>query len=165
LKLKEKKNGIRKYKKSIEVLQDSSNLEKNRLELSKIFLYLKNIRQEYVKYCVSHLLSQYLPKYVAIEDLNVSGMMKNRHLSKAIQNQNFYYTRQTILSKCKKLGIEVRLVNRFYPSSKTCNSCGCINKELKLKDRIFNCNDCGSSTDRDLNASLNLRDTTSFVII
>lgn len=142
-----------------------SNLDKNKLEIAKLFRYLKNIRLEYVKYCVSHLLSQHLPRYVAVEDLNVSGMMKNRCLSKDIQNQNWYYTKQFIISKCKKLGIEVRLVDRFYASSKTCHSCGSKKKDLDLNDRIYQCNDCGFVEDRDLNAAYNIRDTKAYTII
>ena len=90
-----------------------------------------------------------------MEDLNVKGMMKNKHLSKAIQEQGFYEFRRQMEYKCKWNGIEFVLANRFFPSSKMCSSCGSVNKSLKLSDRTYNC-DCGLSIDRDLNASINL---------
>jgi putative transposase len=98
-----------------------------------------------------------LPAYISIEDLNVSGMMKNRHLSKAIQKQNFYYFRTKLLEKCNKYNVEVRVIDRYYPSSKTCNVCGAYKSDLKLSDRTYVC-PCGNSIDRDLNASMNIRD-------
>ena len=97
------------------------------------------------------------PSYITIEDLNVKGMMRNKHLSKAVAQQKFYEFRNKLANKCNALGIELRIVDRFYPSSKLCHKCGSIKKDLKLKDRIFNC-DCGYVEDRDYNASLNLRD-------
>ncbi|WP_157404737.1 RNA-guided endonuclease InsQ/TnpB family protein, partial [Shouchella shacheensis] len=86
---------------------------------------------------------------------NVSGMMKNRHLAKAISQQKFYEFLRQMKYKCEKSGIEFVQVDRFYPSSKTCSSCGEINKNLKLSDRIYNC-ECGLKIDRDRNAALNL---------
>ena len=97
------------------------------------------------------------PSYITIEDLNVSGMMKNRHLSKAIASQKFYEFRIKLKTKCMENGIELRVVDRFYPSSKTCHECGNIKKDLKLSDREYIC-ECGYRADRDYNASLNLRD-------
>lgn len=90
-----------------------------------------------------------------MEDLNISGLMKNKHLSKAIQNQKFYEFTRQIKYKCEFNGIEFVQADRFYPSSKTCSCCGSIKKDLKLKDRIFKCS-CGLSINRDLNASINL---------
>lgn len=97
------------------------------------------------------------PSYITIEDLNVSGMMKNRHLSKAIVSQKFYEFRTKLEAKCKEYGIELRVVDRWYPSSKLCHECGQIKSDLKLSDREYIC-DCGYHMDRDLNAALNLRD-------
>jgi len=97
------------------------------------------------------------PSYITIENLNVSGMMKNKHLSKAIASQKFYEFRNKLTSKCKINGIELRIVDRFYPSSKLCHECGNIKTDLKLKDRTYIC-ECGYEIDRDYNASLNLRD-------
>ena len=91
-------------------------------------------------------------------------MIKNRHLSKSISNQKFYEFRQKLFNKCNFYSIELRIADRFYPSSKTCHCCGSIKKDLKLSDRIYKCSTCGEIIDRDLNASLNLRDTTSYKI-
>ena len=89
--------------------------------------------------------------------------MKNRHLSKAIAEQNLYYFRTLLTNKCKENNIELRIANRFYPSSKMCNQCGTIHKELKLKDRVFKC-ECGHEVDRDYNASCNLRDCREYKV-
>ena len=97
------------------------------------------------------------PAFITIEDLNISGMMKNRHLSKAIASQKFYEFRVKLEAKCKENGIELRIADRFYPSSKMCHHCGSVKKNLKLSDRIYRCT-CGYIEDRDVNASLNLRD-------
>ena len=103
------------------------------------------------------------PSYITIEDLNISGMMKNKHLSKAVASQKFYEFRIKLQAKCNENGIELRVVDRWYPSSKTCHCCGAIKKDLKLSDRIFKC-DCGYSEDRDFNAALKLRDATTYEI-
>ena len=97
------------------------------------------------------------PSYITIEDLNVSGMMKNRHLSKAVASQKFYEFRTKLEAKCKETGIELRVVDRWYPSSKLCHECGCIKKDLKLSDRIYKCDECNFEIGRDLNASINLK--------
>lgn len=115
---------------------------------------LSNIRKNHLHQTTASIVKT-KPRRIVIEDLNVSGMMKNRHLAKAIQKQGFYEFRRQLEYKCKRKGIEVIIADRFYPSSKTCSSCGTINKDLKLSDRVFNCN-CGFSIDRDLNASINL---------
>ncbi len=101
--------------------------------------------------------------YITIEDLNVNGMMKNRHLSKAVASQKFYEFRTKLQIKCNENGIELRIVDRWYPSSKTCHCCGAIKKDLKLSDRIFKCS-CGYVEDRDLNAALNLRDAITYEV-
>jgi putative transposase len=98
-----------------------------------------------------------------MEDLNVSGMMKNRHLSKSVASQKFYEARRKLKAKCDENGIELRVVDRFYPSSKLCNSCGQIKKDLKLSERIYRC-DCGYVENRDINAALNLRDAKTYTI-
>ncbi len=101
------------------------------------------------------------PSYIAVEDLNVSGMMKTRHLSKAVASQKFYEFRTKLKNKCDENGIELRIVDRWYPSSKLCHRCGSVRKDLKLSDRTYEC-ECGHTQDRDLNASLNLRDATTY---
>lgn len=103
------------------------------------------------------------PSYIAIEDLNVKGMMKNKHLSKAVASQKFYEFRTKLEVKCKELGSELRIVDRWYPSSKLCHKCGRIKKDLKLSDRKYIC-ECGYHADRDFNASLNLRDSKTYKI-
>lgn len=112
-----------------------------------------------------HSIVKIKPYYIVIEDLNVSGMMKNRHLSKAIAQQKFFEFRTKLSQKCKEYNIELRVVDRFYPSSKTCHKCGHINKDLKLSDRTYICSKCGYVEDRDINASLNLRDAKTYTII
>ena len=103
------------------------------------------------------------PSYITIEDLNVSGMMKNRHLSKAVASQKFYEFRTKLKNKCVDKGIELRVVDRFYPSSKLCHCCCSVKKDLKLSDRIYKCK-CGYIEDRDVNAALNLRDAVTYEI-
>ena len=103
------------------------------------------------------------PSYITIEDLNVKGMMRNRHLSKAIASQKFYEFKRKLEAKCKEYEIELRIVDRWYPSSKICHHCGFIKNDLKLSDRIYKC-DCGYIEDRDFNASLNLRDARTYKI-
>lgn len=97
-----------------------------------------------------------LPSQVVVEDLNVAGMLKNRHLSKAIQQQSFYEILRQMEYKCQFNSIPFYKANRFYPSSKTCSCCGCIKKDLKLSDRTFVCSECGLEIDRDYNAAINL---------
>uniref|UniRef100_UPI0022E63666 RNA-guided endonuclease InsQ/TnpB family protein n=1 Tax=Mitsuokella multacida TaxID=52226 RepID=UPI0022E63666 len=104
------------------------------------------------------------PRFITVEDLNVTGMMKNRHLSKAVAQQRFYSFREKLRRKAEIIGIEFRIADRFYPSSKTCHACGHVHSGLKLKDRVYVCPACGFTEDRDLNAALNLRDTKNYRI-
>ena len=103
------------------------------------------------------------PSYITIEDLNISGMMKNKHLSKAVASQKFHEFRTKLEAKCKENGIELRIADRWLPSSKLCHECGCIKNELKLSDREYVCK-CGHHADRDLNAALNLRDAETYKV-
>lgn len=139
------------------------NINKQKLKVQKIHLKLTNIRTDYINKIVSDLMKT-KPSYITIEDLNISGMIKNKYLSKSISNQKFYEFRQKLTFKCKIYGIELRIADRFYPSSKICHKCGNIKKDLKLSDRTYKCSICGEIIDRDLNASLNLRDTKSYVL-
>ena len=100
--------------------------------------------------------------FITIEELNVSGMMKNKHLSKAIQQQKLYEFHRQLKYKCKWNNIELRVVDRYFPSSKLCHECGSIKTDLKLSDRVYVCKECGNIIDRDYNASLNLRDATIY---
>lgn len=139
-----------------------ANSHKNKVRVQKLHMKLRNKRVEYVKYVVNSLVKQN-PKFISIENLNISGMMKNRHLSKAIQSQNFYYFKLFLTQQCKKREIDVRVVDRWYPSSKLCSQCGNIKKDLKLSDRIYKC-ECGFEMDRDLNASINIRNCETYII-
>lgn len=115
---------------------------------------LSNIRKNHVHQATTSIVKT-KPRRIVIEDLNVKGMMKNKHLAKSVAQQNFYEFRRQLEYKCEWLGIELIIANRWYPSSKTCNCCGTIKKELKLSDRVYKCK-CGYENDRDLNAALNL---------
>lgn len=141
----------------------AKNINKQILKVQKLHHNLKNIRQNYVNTIVSELV-KINPKSITIEDLNVKGMMKNRHLSKAIAQQNFYYFRTKLENKCKQNGIELRIVSKWYPSSKTCACCGNINKDLKLSDRVYICSECSFEIDRDLNAAINLKNAKEYTI-
>ncbi|MDB0438469.1 transposase [Clostridioides difficile] len=138
------------------------NIQKQVVKVQKLHQRLVNIRTDYINKTVSSIIKQ-KPSYITIEDLAVSNLMKNKHLSKAIASQKFFEFKTKLMSKCKQNNIELRIVDRFYPSSKTCSQCGEINKDLKLKDRIYKCS-CGLSIDRDLNASINLKNAKKYKI-
>ena len=131
------------------------NIIKGEHELLKVTRRLTNIRRNHLHQTTSNIIKR-KPSFICIEDLNVSGMMKNRHLSKAIQQQGFYEFRRQIEYKSVWNNISVIIADRFFPSSKLCNCCGSIKKDLKLSDRIYKC-DCGNIIDRDYQASLNLK--------
>lgn len=147
---------LSKYKKG----ESTKNIDKQQLKVQKLYQTLRNKRHDYINKIINDIMKR-KPSFITIENLNVSGMMKNKHLSNAIAKQCFYLFRQKLYDKCKVSGIELRIADRFYPSSKTCCKCGLINKNLKLKDRLFSCV-CGLRIDRDLNASVNLMNTVSY---
>jgi putative transposase len=132
----------------------TSNIIKIEKKVQHLHRRLTNIRTNHIHQATNAIVKT-KPSKVVMEDLNVSGMMKNRHLSKAIANQKLYEFIRQIKYKCEKYGIEFMQVDRFYPSSKICSSCGEIKKGLKLSDRTYSC-DCGLKIDRDLNAAINL---------
>ena len=138
------------------------NIQKQIVKVQKLHQRLANIRKDYLNKVVNEIVKT-KPSHITIEDLNVSCMMKNKHLSKAISQQKFYEFRTKLKNKCDLFGIELRIVDRFYPSSKLCYNCGQIKKDLKLSDRVYKC-DCGYEEDRDYNASLNLRDAKKYKI-
>ena len=140
------------------------NFAKQRLKVQKLYQRLNNIITDYLNKTI-HSIVKTKPSYIVIEDLNISGMMKNRHLSKAVAQQKFFEFRTKLISKCKENNIELRAVDRWYPSSKTCHNCGHIKRDLKLSDRTYKCSECGYVEDRDINASLNLRDVKTYTII
>ena len=133
-----------------------SNLSKQRLRVQRAYMRLTNKRHDYINKTVHEIVNT-RPEYITIEDLNIAGMMKNRHLSRAIAESEFYYFRALLERKCIEYGIELRIAYRYYASSKTCSSCGNIKQDLKLKDRVYECTECGLLIDRDYNAALNLR--------
>lgn len=138
------------------------NIYKQKLKVQRLHQRINNIRTDYINKTIAEIVKT-KPSYITVEDLNVSGMMKNRHLSKAVASQKFYEFRTKLEAKCKENGIELRVVDKFYPSSKLCHCCGFIKKDLKLSDRIYKC-DCGYIEDRDYNASLNLRDAITYEV-
>lgn len=133
----------------------TSNIIKLENQLLKLNHRLTNIRHNYLHSVTSEIVNR-KPKFIALEDLNVSGMMKNKHLAKAIQEQSFYEFKRIISYKANWSNIKIIEVPRFYPSSKTCSECGNIKSQLKLSDRVYVCEECGCIIDRDLNASVNL---------
>ena len=159
--LSRKYESCKKLNKNLKGGATQQNIQKQKLKVQRLYQRLDNIRTNYVNNVISELVKT-KPMWITIEDLNISGMMKNRHLSKAIAQQKFFEFRTKLLSKCKENGIELRIVDRFYPSSKTCHCCGCVKSDLKLSDRIYHCDECGYTEDRDYNASLNLRDCQTY---
>ena len=139
-----------------------TNIQKQRLKVQKLHHRIDNIRTDHINKTIAEIVKT-KPSYITIEDLNVSGMMKNKHLSKAVASQKFYEFRTKLQAKCNENGIELRVVDRWFPSSKTCHCCKNIKKDLKLSDRIFKC-DCGYIEDRDFNAALNLRDAMTYEV-
>lgn len=158
--LSRKYESLKKRKKEEKGDATQQNIQKQILKVQKLHHQLDNIRTDYVNKCIWDVVKT-KPAYIVIEDLNVSGMMKNRHLSKVVAVQKFYEFRVKLTAKCKEYGIELRIVDRFYPSSKICHQCGTIKKDLKLSDRTYRCT-CGYEADRDYNASLNLRDAKTY---
>lgn len=147
----------RKYEKNRKGVSycKTNNIIKSEKELLKLNHRLANIRQNYLHQVTTEIVKT-KPSYIVLEDLNVKGMMKNRHLSKAVQQQGFYEFRRQIEYKSTWNNIQVVIADRFFPSSKLCSCCGAIKKDLKLSDRIYKC-ECGNVIDRDYQASLNLK--------
>ena len=139
-----------------------ANIQKQKLKVQKLHHKMDNIRTDYINKTIAEIVKT-KPSYITIEDLNVKGMMKNRCLSKAVASQKFYEFRTRLKAKCDENGIELRVADRFYPSSKTCHHCGSVRKNLKLSDRIYRC-ECGYVADRDFNAALNLKDAKTYKI-
>ena len=141
----------------------TKNIIKLERQIKLIHRSIRNIRINHIYKFVSELVKKQ-PQYIAIEDLNVKGMMKNRYLSRDIANCSFFTIREHLIRKATERRIAVRLVDRFYPSSKTCSNCGSYKKDLKLSQRVFHCNNCQEKIDRDFNASLNIAKTDKYVL-
>ena len=140
-----------------------ANISKNILKVQKLYHRLTSIRTNYINQVINDIVKRE-PSYIVIEDLNVSGMMKNRHLAKAIAGCKFYEFRTNLIAKCHERGIEIRIANRFYPSSKICHACGHVKHDLKLSERTYVCSECGNVIDRDYQAALNLRDVKEYEV-
>ena len=139
----------------------TKNIIKLERRIKLIHRSLKNIRINHIRKFVSELVKKQ-PQYIAIEDLNVKGMMRNKHLAKDIANCSFHTIKEHLVKKAKERNIIVRLVDRFYPSSKTCSNCGGYKKNLKLSQRVYHCNSCQVKIDRDFNASRNIATTDGY---
>ena len=153
-------NNIKSYDenrrpKYIRPLEDCRNIQKQKHMIQNLYRKLTSVRNNYIHQVTTEIVKT-KPSKIVIEDLNVSGMIKNRHLSKSITDSKWYEFRRQILYKAELYGIEVVLADRFYSSSKTCSCCGSYKKDLKLKDRTYICNECGLIIDRDINAAINL---------
>lgn len=135
--------------------KETNNIRKMKEKIAKQYYHLSNIQLDYI-HKITHQLIQLKPNRVVMEDLKITQMMRNKSLAKAIQEQSFYKFRQIMKYKCDWNEIEFVIANQYYPSSKRCSQCGSIKKDLKLKDRIYECPNCGSIIDRDYNAAINL---------
>jgi transposase, IS605 orfB family len=159
-----KKGQLKSYK-WLKPLSECKNIQKQKLKVARIYERLTRIRTEYNRKALRSLVLERKPNSITIEDLAVRNMMKNRHLSKTISNAQWYQSRLYLENLCKKLGIELRLVSRFYPSSKLCSDCGFKYKDLKLNERTWICSNCGSKHDRDVNAAINLGQSKEYTVL
>ncbi len=147
---------LKKAQQKLSKKQKGSNrYNKFKLRVAKIHNKVKNQRSHYIHQITNKLVTNY--DVISIEDLNVSGMIKNKKLSKSISDASFSIFKNQLTYKCNWYGKELFVVDRFFASSKTCSNCGAIKKDLKLKDRIYKCGECGLQIDRDLNAAINLK--------
>lgn len=142
----------------------TKNIIKLEQQIKLIHRTIRNIRINHIRKFVSKLVKKQ-PRYIAIEDLNVKGMMKNRHLAKDVANCSFYIIKEHLIRKARERGIPVRLVDRFYPSSKICSNCSSYKQDLKLRQRVYHCCNCGVRIDRDFNASINIANTNEYVLV
>ncbi len=132
------------------------------LKAQKLHHRIDNIRIDYINKTTAEIVKT-KPSYITVEDLNIKGMMKNKYLSKAVASQKFYEFRTKLEAKYKEFGMELSIVDRWYPSNRLCHKCGHIKKNLKLSDREYIC-ECGYHADRDFNTSLNLRNAFTYKI-
>lgn len=159
-----KKGHLKSYR-LLKPLSDCKNIQKQKLKVARIYERLTRIRTEYNQQALHSLVLERKPSSIVIEDLAVRNLMKNRHLSKAISKAQWYQSRLYLENLCKKLGIELRLVDGFYPSSKLCSNCGFKYKDLKLSERFWICSNCGSEHDRDVNAAINLGQCKQYTVL
>lgn len=159
-----KKGQLKSYK-WLKPLDECKNIQKQKLKVARIYERLTRIRTEYNRKALRSLVLERKPSAITIEDLAVLNMMKHRHLSKSISKAQWYQSRLYLENLCKKLGIELRLVSRFYPSSKLCSDCGFKYKDLQLNERTWICSNCGSKHDRDINAAINLGQCKEYTVL
>lgn len=159
------KRGQLKSYKWLKPLSECKNIQKQKLKVARIYERLTRIRTEYNRKALRSLVLERKPNSITIEDLAVRNMMKNRHLSKTLSKAQWYQSRLYLETLCKKLGIELRLASRFYPSSKLCSDCGFKYKDLKLNERTWTCSNCGSKHDRDVNAAINLGQCKEYTVL
>ncbi len=152
----ESKKLIRLQKQLSRKQNGSNNRNKARIKLAKAYKRITDKKQYYLHQVSNYLIDE--NQVICIEDLNVSGMLKNHKLAESIQELKLGEFKQMLEYKANWYGRKLVFVDRFYPSSKTCNHCGYINKKLKLSDRRWVCPDCGEIIERDYNAALNIRD-------
>ena len=146
-------------------LSECKNIQKQKLKVARLHERLTRIRTDYNRKALLSLVLERKPSSITIENLAVRNLMKNRHLSKAILKAQWFQSRLYLESLCKKLGIELRVVDRFYPSSKLCSTCGFKYQDLKLNQRFWTCSNCGSEHDRDRNAAINLGRCQTYTVL
>lgn len=159
-----KKGKLKSYKR-LKPLSECRNLQKQKLKVARLHERLTRIRTDYNRKALLSLVLERKPSSITIENLAVGNLMKNRHLSKTISKAQWYQSRLYLENLCQKLGIELRLADRFYPSSKLCSTCGFKYKELNLKERFWTCSNCGSEHDRDRNAAINLGRCQTYTVL
>ena len=146
-------------------LSECRNIQKQKKKVAQIHERLTRIRTDYNRKALLSLVLERKPSSITIENLSIRNLMKNRHLSAAIMKAQWYQSRLYLENLCNRLGIELRIVDRFYPSSKLCSHCGYKNVDLKLKDRSWECPDCHVIHDRDKNAAINLEQCTDYTVL
>lgn len=159
-----KKGQLKSYK-WLKPLSECRNVQKQKLKVARIHERLTRIQTDYNRKALLSLVLERKPSSITIENLAVRNLMKNRHLSAAIMKAQWYQSRLYLENLCKKLGIELRIADRFYPSSKICSDCGFKYKDLKLNERFWTCSNCGSAHDRDKNAAINLGRCETYTVL
>lgn len=159
------KKGQLKSFRWVKPLSECKNIQKQKLKVARLHERLTRIRTDYNRKVLHSLVLERKPSSITIENLAIHNLMKNQHLSKAIMKAQWFQSRLYLENLCQKLGIELRLADRFYPSSKLCSDCGFKYKELKLNERFWTCSNCGSEHDRDRNASINLGQCKTYTVL
>ena len=159
-----KKGQLKSYK-QLKPLSECKNFQKQKLEVARLHERLTRIRTDYNRKALLSLVLERKPSSITIENLAVGNLMKNRHLSKAISKAQWYQSRLYLENLCNRLGIELRVADKFYPSSKLCSTCGFKYKELNLNERFWTCSNCGSEHDRDKNAAINLGRCQTYTVL